>query len=161
MLLKKLFQAWFLLRVEWESLQILKELIINKIRKRVQLVELKVTHSKTVPMMVLTEHLRIVQLQPDNLVQLMLQPDLWPEETSSNSQDKLIHLKMMESFRFRVQPNSKIFWCRTRKLLLQQEVAVWILFSLNKFLLSLEDRLWQNRLASRIEQALSSLIVGH
>ena len=38
--------------------------------------ELKVTHSKTVPMMVLTEHLRIVQLQPDNLVQLMLQPDL-------------------------------------------------------------------------------------
>lgn len=109
MWLKKLYQAWFLHQVEWESLQILKELIINKIRKRAQLVELKVTHSKRAPLMVQTEPLRIVQQQPDNHAQLTLQRDLWLEETSSNSQDRLTHLKTMESFRFRVRPSSKIF----------------------------------------------------
>ena len=75
MWLKRSYQAWFLLLVEWESLQILKELIINKIRKRVQLVELKVTLSKRAPLTVQTEPLRTVQLQPDNPAQLTLQRD--------------------------------------------------------------------------------------
>ena len=161
MWLKKWSQAWFPLLGEWESLQILKELIINKIRKRVQLVALKVTLSKRVPLTVQTEPLRTVQLQPDNPAQPTLQQDPWQEETSSNCQGKPIHLKMTESSLFRVQLSSRIFWWLTPKPHPRQEVAAWILFSLSRYLrLSLADRLWQNPQAFRIGRGLSRHTVG-
>lgn len=156
---KRSFLVWFLHLVGWVFLLILKEPTINKIRRKDQLVELRVTHSKRAQPMGLIEPHRTVLLQPGNLGQQTRQLAPWQEGTSSNSRVKPIPLKMMESSQSRVLLNSRIFWWPTPKTLLLQEEVAWIRFNRHRAKLSLEGKLWQNHRASRIGLEHSRLMV--